>query len=48
MVLLTFGAQAQTEAGSVAVQPILSARKIFLMLFLMLGPIKNFLFPSST
>lgn len=40
MVLLTFGAQAQTEAGPVAVQPILSAKKIFLMLFLMLGPIK--------
>lgn len=40
MVLLTFGAQAQTEAGSVAMQPMLSAKKIFLMLFLMLGPIK--------
>ncbi len=40
MVLVAFGAQAQTEAGSVAMQPILSAKKIFLMLFLMLGPIK--------
>jgi multiple antibiotic resistance protein len=40
LVVLTAGAQAETETGSNVAQPILSARKIFLMLFLMLGPIK--------
>jgi multiple antibiotic resistance protein len=40
MLALASGAQAQTDAGAVAIQPILSAKKIFLMLFLMLGPIK--------
>jgi multiple antibiotic resistance protein len=40
MIVLAPDAQAQTEAGSAAVQPMLSAKKIFLMLFLMLGPIK--------
>jgi multiple antibiotic resistance protein len=40
MLILAPYAQAQTETGPIVVQPILSARKIFLMLFLMLGPIK--------
>ena len=40
LVVLTAGVQAQTETGSTVAQPILSARKVFLMLFLMLGPIK--------
>jgi multiple antibiotic resistance protein len=31
---------AQADTGTVAAQPVVSARKIFLMLFLMLGPIK--------
>lgn len=40
LVVLTAGAQAETETGSNVAPPMLSARKIFLMLFLMLGPIK--------
>jgi multiple antibiotic resistance protein len=40
LVMLAPDTQAQSETGSAAVQPILSAKKIFLMLFLMLGPIK--------
>lgn len=40
MLILAAGAQAQTGTGPIVAQPALSARKIFLMLFLMLGPIK--------
>jgi multiple antibiotic resistance protein len=40
LVILAPDAQAQTGEAPITVQPIMSARKIFLMLFLMLGPIK--------
>jgi small neutral amino acid transporter SnatA (MarC family) len=40
LVALAPAALAQADAGTVAAQPVVSARKIFTMLFLMLGPIK--------
>lgn len=40
LLLLLFPLTAQAAAGDVAAQPVLGARKIFILLFLMLGPIK--------
>ena len=40
LIAFALPALAQAEAGTIVAQPVIGARKIFMMLFLMLGPIK--------